>query len=163
MHTAFISIGSNINREHHVTEALNTLEQHFSPLIVSPAYDCEPIGFIGNNFLNLVVEIQCQLTVSELANLLRQIEDNNGRIREGDKFASRTLDLDILTYDDEIGCIDGIELPRGEITQNAFVLQPLADIAANHIHPITQQTYQELWDNYDQSSQKLASIHFKWP
>ncbi|OIQ25882.1 2-amino-4-hydroxy-6-hydroxymethyldihydropteridine diphosphokinase [uncultured Vibrio sp.] len=162
MHTVFVSIGSNIRREHHVTEALNDLQQRFTQLNVSPAYDCEPIGFVGDNFLNLVVGFQCSLRVGELATLLRLIEDNNDRVREGPKFASRTLDLDILTYDDQVGHIEGVELPRGEITHNAFVLRPLADIAANHIHPTTGKTYQQLWDNYDKESQILSESSFTW-
>lgn len=161
MATVYVSIGSNINREHHITASINALNEHFAPLHVSKFYDCEPVGFEGDNFLNLVVGFECDIPVAELANILRQIELDNGRQRETKAYAARTMDIDILLYDDLVGIIDGVELPRGEITEYAFVLRPLVDIAAQQRHPTLDISYQELWDNFDQSSQKTESIPFK--
>lgn len=162
MHKVYLSLGSNINREQHITAALNALNDHFAPLTLSKAYDCEPVGFIGDNFLNLVVGFDCDLSVKALSNVLRNIEDQCGRLRTGPKFSARTLDIDILIYDDLVGVVDGITLPRGEITENAFVLLPLVDVAAKQIHPSLHKTYQEIWQAYDQKSQKLAVIDFAW-
>lgn len=162
MHKVTVSIGSNIHREKHVKNALTELNRLFSPLQLSRAYDCDPVGFCGDNFLNLVVAFECDLEVGELVQVLRSIEDDNGRVREGEKFGSRTLDLDILTYDELIGIIDGVELPRGEIALNAFVLRPLADVIPHDIHPITQLTYQQMWQNYDKESQHVIEASFAW-
>ena len=160
MATVYVSIGSNINREYHVTQALEALETRFAPLNISRYYDCVPVGFEGDNFLNLVVGFECALTVAELASILREIELENGRQRETKAFAARTMDIDILLYDDLVGVIDGVELPRGEITEYAFVLRPLVDIAAQKRHPTLDISYQQLWDNFDQSSQKTQPISF---
>ncbi|WP_261905330.1 2-amino-4-hydroxy-6-hydroxymethyldihydropteridine diphosphokinase [Vibrio fortis] len=161
MATVYLSIGSNINREHHTTEALKALEDSFAPLQISRFYDCVPVGFEGDNFLNLVVGFECDLPVAALAKVLRQIELDNGRQRETKAYAARTMDIDILLYDDLVGIIDGVELPRGEITEYAFVLRPLVDIAPQKRHPTLDISFQQLWDNFDQLSQKTNPIPFK--
>ncbi|UTT87313.1 2-amino-4-hydroxy-6-hydroxymethyldihydropteridine diphosphokinase (plasmid) [Vibrio pelagius] len=160
MTTVYVSIGSNINREYHVTQALEALETRFAPLHISRFYDCVPVGFEGDNFLNLVVGFECDISVADLSKILHQIELDNGRQRQTKAFAARTMDIDILLYDDLVGVIDGVELPRGEITEYAFVLRPLVDIAAQKRHPTLDISYQQLWDNFDQSSQKTQPISF---
>lgn len=162
MHSVYISLGSNINREYHINCALDALDKYFAPLRVSQAYDCEPVGFSGDNFLNLVVGFECIHSIDELAIILRKIEDDNGRVRTGPKFSSRTLDIDILTYDDVVDNVNGVELPRGEITENAFVLLPLSNIAPNELHPELQKTYHQLWQQYDKQHQQLSMIDFSW-
>jgi len=158
----YVSLGSNINRKHHITAALNALDALFSPLVVSDAYDCQPIGFDGDNFLNLVAGFDTSRSVAELSAVLRKIEDDNNRTRTGPKFSSRTLDLDILTYGDAIGVIAGITVPRGEIIENAFVLWPLSDVARDELHPQLKKSYQVLWQEYDKSSQSLSKVDFTW-
>ncbi|CDT85090.1 7, 8-dihydro-6-hydroxymethylpterin-pyrophosphokinase [Vibrio coralliirubri] len=161
MATVYVSIGSNINREHHVTKSLKALNNHFAPLHISNFYDCEPVGFEGDNFLNLVVGFECDLSIAELAKVLHQIELENDRKRETKEYASRTIDIDILLYGNEVGTIDGVELPRGEITEYAFVLRPLVDVAAQERHPTLDISFQHLWNNFDQLSQKTELIPFK--
>ncbi|WP_047045177.1 2-amino-4-hydroxy-6-hydroxymethyldihydropteridine diphosphokinase [Vibrio mexicanus] len=163
MHYVTVSIGSNIDREFYVSKALNALDYFFAPLTISKSYDCVPVGFEGDNFLNLVVGFECSQSVSELAAMLRQIEEESDRVRGGKKFASRTMDLDILTFDDLVGIFDGVELPRGEITENAFVLRPLADVIPDDIHPLTSKTYQQLWREYDKDSQHVTETDYTWP
>ncbi|CDT37962.1 2-amino-4-hydroxy-6-hydroxymethyldihydropteridine diphosphokinase [Vibrio coralliirubri] len=161
MATVYVSIGSNINREHHITESLKALNSRFAPLNISNFYDCEPVGFEGDNFLNLVVGFECDLSIAELAKVLHQIELENDRKRETKEYASRTMDIDILLYGNEVGTIDGVELPRGEITEYAFVLRPLVDVAAQERHPTLDISFQHLWNNFDQLSQKTELIPFK--
>jgi 2-amino-4-hydroxy-6-hydroxymethyldihydropteridine diphosphokinase len=161
MSNVYVSIGSNINREHHITESLKALNKRFAPLRISNFYDCEAVGFEGDNFLNLVVGFDCDLSVSELAKILHQIECDNERKRETKEYASRTLDIDILLYGKQVGNIDGVELPRGEITEYAFVLRPLVDVAAQERHPTLDISFKRLWDNFDQSSQKTEPIPFE--
>ena len=161
MAIVYVSIGSNINREHHVTETLKALNHRFAPLQISQFYDCEPVGFEGDNFLNLVVGFECDLPIAELSKTLHQIESDNGRQRESKEYAARTMDIDILLYGDQVGTIDGVELPRGEITEYAFVLRPLVDLAATANHPILNTSFQELWNGFDQSSQKTDPIPFE--
>lgn len=162
MARVYVSIGSNINRYQHITAALDALDKHFDALIISPVYESKSVGFDGSDFLNLVVGFQTALSVAELATVLRRIEHDNGRRRRGPKFAPRTLDIDILTYDQYTGVIDGILLPRDEITKNAFVLLPLKDIAPDVLHPSLDKTYSQLWQEYNQHSQKLWLVDFNW-
>lgn len=157
----YISIGSNVNRERYVTAALDALSGWFGELIISPVYDSEAVGFDGSPFLNLVVGVDTSLSVAELSQRFKQLEADNGRRRDVPKFSARTLDLDILTYGDEVGRIDGVELPRGEILKNAFVLRPLADIAPEEVHPVCGKSYGQLWREYS-TGQRLWPVDFNW-
>lgn len=160
MPRVYLGLGSNIDRETHIRAALRALEEAFGLLLVSPVYESESVGFAGSHFYNLVVGVDTDLPVGELSALLRGIEDANGRVRSGPKFAPRTLDIDILTYGNACGEIDGVQLPREEILKNAFVLRPLADIAPNDRHPETVRPFLEHWEAYDQTRQKLWPIDF---
>ena len=157
----FISIGSNIEAEHYFNAALKALSTSFSNLCLSSVFESEAVGFDGSNFLNMVVAADTQLDIAQVVAVFKRIEQDNGRKVGAKKFSPRTLDLDLLLYDD---CVVSapVELPRAEITTNAFVLWPLAEIAPNLAHPVEQQTYQTLWDNYDKSQQKLWPIEFYW-
>ncbi|MBA1330900.1 2-amino-4-hydroxy-6-hydroxymethyldihydropteridine pyrophosphokinase, partial [Candidatus Endoriftia persephone str. Guaymas] len=86
---------------------------------------------------------------------LRWIEEKNGRQRESDKFAPRTLDVDLLTYGDVVVDEPGLQLPRDEITRYAFVLLPLSEVAGDEIHPVTGQSYRELWRAFNAPEQRL--------
>ncbi|WP_445355151.1 2-amino-4-hydroxy-6-hydroxymethyldihydropteridine diphosphokinase [Microbulbifer sp. EKSA008] len=163
MAQVYLSLGSNINRAQYIRAALDALTGRFGELQVSRVFESEAVGFQGDNFYNLVVGLQTDLSVGQLALCLRGIEDANGRLRSGPKFSARTLDIDILTYDHLTGTVDGVKLPRGEIVKNAFVLQPLAEIAPEVLHPVEQKTYRQLWNEYDQDSQKLWPVEFIWP
>ena len=74
---------------------------------------------------------------AELARNLRQIEIEHGRPADATRFSARQLDIDILTYDDRVGLIDGVQLPRDEILENAFVLCPLAELSPDALHPVS--------------------------
>lgn len=159
----YLSLGSNVERELHIRQALDALNAEFNNLVMSTVYESESVGFDGDAFYNLVVSIDTDLSVGDLSLLLRQMETDHGRDRSLEKFSSRTLDIDILTYAEYVGVVDGVDLPRKEILTNAFVLMPLAEIAADETHPEAKQSYQQLWDAYDQASQKLWPIEFNWP
>ncbi len=159
--TVHISIGSNIEREHHITAALDALALKFGDLDISTVYESEAVGFDGEHFLNLVVGIQATYSVAELSRIFKKIEADNGRRRGQPRFSARTLDLDILTYGDCTGNVEGVQLPRGEILKNAFVLKPLAEIAPEAVHPVAGKTYRQLWQAYDRD-QKLWPVPFSW-
>ena len=154
---AWLSLGSNIEPERQIPAALTSLREHFGDLVVSPIYESEAVGFDGDNFLNLVVGIMTSLPPRELADRLREIEAEHGRVRGVGKFTSRTLDIDLLTLGDAVVDEEGIQLPRDEILRYAFVLRPLADVAPEERHPQSLRSYGELWADFDQGEQKL------WP
>jgi 2-amino-4-hydroxy-6-hydroxymethyldihydropteridine diphosphokinase len=162
MPEVFVSIGSNIDREYHIAAALDDLADAFGALVLSSVYQSEAVGFGGDDFYNLVAGFRCRASVGDLFSHLRAIEDRHGRRRDGPRFSSRTLDIDILVYDDLVGTVEGVELPRQEILENAFVLLPLAEIAGDRVHPGEKRTYGELWRDYDKSAQKLWPVTFVW-
>ena len=93
---------------------------------------------------------------------LAEIEDAHGRDRSGPRFSSRTLDLDLLLYDDLVLDENGLKLPREEILKNAFVLWPLAEIAPGLVHPVAEKTYAELWADFDKSKETLLPIEYQF-
>ena len=162
MARVFLGIGSNIERERYIVAGLDAIQRLFGDFSHSSVYDGVAIGFDGQPFLNLVVGIQTDLEVAELARQLRAIELEHGRALNATRFSARQLDIDILTYDDRVGNIDGVQLPREEILENAFVLQPLAEMAPSQCHPVNGKAYAELWAEFDQASQQLKCVDFEW-
>jgi len=162
MARVFLGIGSNIERERYIIAGLDAIGRLFGDFRHSSVYDGAAIGFDGQPFLNLVVAIETDLSVAGLAQQLRAIELEHGRAANATRFSARQLDIDILTYDDLVGDIDGVQLPRDEVLENAFVLQPLAEMAPNVCHPVNGKTYAELWGEFDRGSQQLKCIDFEW-
>ena len=162
MALVYLSLGSNIDRERHIGAALDALGKHFGSLEISTVFESVAVGFEGDSFYNLVVGIHSGLAVGEIAKVLKHIEDCNGRDRSAPKFGPRSLDIDILTVDNLAGEIDGIKLPRNEVLKNAFVLQPLAELAADMIHPLTNKTMGQHWQEFDKTSQELWPVKFEW-
>ena len=155
-----ISVGSNIEREHHIRVAIKELRQAFGELMISSVYESEAVGFTGDPFYNLVVGAHTNLSVAECVQCFKQIEDRHGRKRNVARFSGRTLDLDLLTYD-QLVCQQPVQLPRDEITKNAFVLWPMAELVPDQIHPVTGLSYQQLWQQYAKP-QKLWTVPFSW-
>ncbi|MDC1286579.1 2-amino-4-hydroxy-6-hydroxymethyldihydropteridine diphosphokinase [Gammaproteobacteria bacterium] len=145
MARVYVSLGSNVDREIRLRQAVGLLRQYFGDIEISPIYDSAAVGFDGSNFLNLVACFDSPLEVEKVAKAFRDIENQLGRDRSLPKFASRSIDLDILLYDDRILDIPGIRIPRPEILVNAFVLKPLQDIAPQRLHPATGKSYADHW------------------
>ena len=157
-----LSLGSIIDAPNNIRKAVRALRHEFDALKCSSVYESEAIGFVGANFLNLVAIIETTADLSSISSFLKLLEDRFGRNREQPRFSARTLDVDILFYGDEKTKSDEIELPKEEITQYAFVLQPLAELLPDRIHGFTGLTYADLWDEFDQSNQQLWEVDFDW-
>ena len=162
MPRVYISIGSNIERDKNILASLQALEQQFGKLTISSIYESEPVGFTGDTFYNLVVGFNSELEVKDVAKQLRQIELDNGRTRDCQKFSARTLDLDLLLYDDLILNDGRLQIPRDEIEHYAFVLEPLAEIAPTLKHPISHLSYAELWEKFDKTNLKQKRVTPTW-
>ncbi|MGH8338618.1 MAG: 2-amino-4-hydroxy-6-hydroxymethyldihydropteridine diphosphokinase, partial [Gammaproteobacteria bacterium] len=132
----FVGIGSNVEPERRVREAVQGLRQRFGALRISPVYQNPAVGFKGDDFLNLVVTFESSESVTAVHVALDEIESRSGRLRGGPRFAPRTLDLDLLLYGNLISEAP-IRLPRREILNYAYVLKPLADLAPEQNHPLT--------------------------
>lgn len=162
MARVYLGLGSNIERERYITAGLDALHGLFGELGLSSVYDSAAIGFEGAPFLNLVVRMDTPMPVGRLAETLRALEISHGRAPDATRFESRRLDIDILTYDQQVGCFGDVTLPRGEIVYNAFVLRPLAELAPDELHPTLGVSYAELWEAYAEPGQTLFPVAFSW-
>ena len=162
MARVYLGVGSNIERERYMVAGLDALEGLFGEMKLSSVYDSAAIGFQGQPFLNMVVGVDTPLGVGELAQTLRHIEFEYGRPANATRFSARQLDIDILLYDDLVGVVEEVELPRGEILENAFVLCPLAELLPEDLHPVAGRSYEDVWSASDKSSQTLSRVNFQW-
>ena len=143
---AWLGLGSNVNADTHIRAGIGQLKEKFKNIKLSPAYKSTAIGFDGDDFINLVARIETDMQPLELLQYLRDLEDRYNRNRDAPKFSDRTLDIDILLYDDLVLLSPVLELPRAEILKFAHVLKPLADLEPGLIHPTRLQTMADIWD-----------------
>lgn len=143
MAQVYVSLGSNIEPQYHLCACLRDLRHDFPDLCVSSVHETPAVGFSGDAFWNLVVGFTTELTPDALNTYLHTLENRHGRIRTGNKFSPRSLDADLLLYDD-LNLQPEYNLPHHDILTYPFVLYPLAEIAPTVIYPRTQQTLAEL-------------------
>ncbi len=154
-----INIGSNQNRRENITAAIQALKSRFSDIKISSIFQSPTEGFAGDDFYNLGVNARTNLSIQETAEVLRNIEQDQGRDRTQPKFSSRKIDLDLVLYSDVIE--KDANLPRDDILKYAFVLAPLAELNAALIHPVEQQSYQTLWQGFQSSNEyELTQYNF---
>ena len=145
MQDVYVSIGSNIDRRKHIRAALGEMRDAFGELVTSPIYRTPAVGFVGDDFFNLVASFKSDQSPQQIQAELHRIEDEHGRVRTGERFSARTLDIDILLLGDQIVDMPGLSIPRDEIAEYAFVLAPLADIASEVKHPQLNISIAGLW------------------
>jgi 2-amino-4-hydroxy-6-hydroxymethyldihydropteridine diphosphokinase len=156
MARVYLSLGSNVEPIRYLRAALDALHERFGALDVSPAYRSAAVGFDGADFINLAVGLDTDLSPEALNDWLHALEDRNGRRRDVPRYADRTLDVDIVLYDDLVTQGTGhLDIPRKEL-KHAFVLKPITDIAPQLQHPVTGHTMAELWAAFPAESEPLA-------
>lgn len=147
MTQVYVSVGSNIDRDTMIRSCITALANEFSNMEKSAVYESIAVGFDGDNFYNMVVGFDAG-DPWEVIEILHAIEQNHGRIRGEKKFSPRTLDLDLLLFGQMDLRDQGLDVPRCEILQCAFVLGPLAELAPREVHPLAGKNYQQLWSEF---------------
>lgn len=161
-HQVALSLGSNINRYQNINAGLKALYQQFGELHCSPVYESASVGFDGSPFLNMIAVIHTSLSLPELNSSLKRIEDDHGRDRSGPKFSPRTLDIDVVTYGEHCGLVEGIELPRPELFTNAFVTLPLSRLLPEQKVPGRDCSFAQLWQQEGNRQQWLEEVDFRF-
>jgi len=160
MSTAYLGFGSNIDAGKNIASGIAELRERFPGIRLSPAYRSAAVGFEGSDFINLVAAVETDLGPLELRQYLHALEDRHGRARNVPKYSDRTLDVDILLYDDLFLISPLLEIPRDEILTAAHVLKPLADLAPDLLHPVARRTMSELWNASALQGTELVPIEF---
>lgn len=159
---AYLSLGSNVEPERHLRAAIEALRARFGDVVVSPVYRTPAVGFDGPDFLNAAAVIDSDLEPQPLNDWLHALEDAHGRDRAAPRLSDRTLDIDIVLYDERV--LEGagnLRIPRPEL-KHAFVLRPLADIAPHAVVPGTGRTLAQLWAGhaeYGQPGHAVPCLH----
>jgi 2-amino-4-hydroxy-6-hydroxymethyldihydropteridine diphosphokinase len=156
MPIVYLGIGSNLQPEQNMRLAVRELRNRFSLKKTSPVYRNNPYGFSGEPFLNAVVCVETDLNPRQVCRQLDEIHALAGRVRDAQRFCSRTLDVDLLLYDDLIIDEKPVSVPRSDVLQYSFVLKPLADIAPQLRHPVTGKTMSWHWQEFDSNRHPLT-------
>lgn len=158
MARVYLSLGSNQEPHRYLPAAIDALRVRFGTIDVSPAYRSAAVGFEGADFVNLAVGLDTDLAPAELNDWLHALEDRHGRRRDVPRYADRTLDVDIVLYDDLVTQgVGHLDIPRKEL-KHAFVLKPIVDIAPDVRHPVTGKTMREMWANFPVASEPLTVV-----
>jgi 2-amino-4-hydroxy-6-hydroxymethyldihydropteridine diphosphokinase len=160
MAQVYVSVGSNIERQRNIATALQLLTEVYGELQLSSVYESAAVGFDSAPFYNLVLGFSTQQSPQAVQQQLHVIEDRCGRQRTA-SLSARTLDLDLLLYDDRVMADGKLVLPRDDINRYAFVLRPLAEIAGTVRHPVTGVTFADMWAAFDDETQPLTLVD--WP
>ena len=160
-HRVFIALGSNLgDRQAYYRQALERIAGLPDTVIVrrSSQYETQPLGQARNWYLNGVIEIRTGLAAEALLEQLQAIEHALGRVRSTVRWASRSLDLDILFFDAALIDTPRLRVPHPELHKRRFVLEPLCEIAPALFHPRLGRTVAELLAELDDEKQviKLA-------
>ncbi len=160
MHSAYLSLGSNMDPERHLRAAAAALRARFGEVVFSDVVRTTAVGFEGPDFLNAAAIIHTDLDPQSLDAWLHGLETAQGRDRDAPRMSSRTLDIDIVFFDQLVlAATDGshLQIPRPEL-QHAFVLQPLAQIAPDYHHPLNGSTLKALWSQHPRCSSPLPAV-----
>jgi len=158
MSTAWLGLGSNLNAAVNIRAAIAELREQFETIALSPSYTSAAVGFDGDDFINLVARVETDMSPLELRQYLRDLEDRYGRKRDVPKFSDRSMDIDILLYDDLVLYSPLLEIPRAEIVKFAHVLKPLTDLDPDLVHPGERRTLSDIWDSSGLSDKSLVPI-----
>lgn len=156
-----LGLGSNREARENLAACLDALLLRFRDMATSSVFRSRAAGEAGGaDYLNMVVAFECELTLPELHAFTKDVERKLGRGRDAEGAVS--IDIDILLYGELTGRHAGIELPRPQLLEAAWVLWPLAQVAGRRRHPLLKQTYKELWEHFAGDRSGITAVDFEW-
>jgi 2-amino-4-hydroxy-6-hydroxymethyldihydropteridine diphosphokinase len=147
MNKVFLGLGTNLgDRDSNLKEAIVKIEEHIGRLMkASSVYETAPWGFdADDDFLNMVIIVETNLSPYDLLKKIAAIESMQGREKDQDRYSSRVLDIDILFYDDLVIEEKGLKIPHRLMHERRFVMVPLCEIAADFRHPVLKKSMRVL-------------------
>ena len=159
----FVAAGSNVEPQKNLAAACAQIRHTWPDAEFSRAYRNAAVGFEGPEFINLVIGFSAAQPLHSVIEKLRGIETNCGRPRYAPKWASRTMDLDVLLYDDLVEKTPDYTLPRPDLLKRPYMLGPLAELAPGLVHPTAARTIGELWRGFDGGVHAMSPVELRLP
>jgi len=156
MNQTFLLLGGNLGERFTLIEkAKNLLKEKLGKVVrVSSFYETEPWGFEANkNFLNQVILVETAHLPEEVLNICLSVENELGRERTSDSYSSRTMDIDILFFNNEVIKTKKLIIPHPRLHERRFTLEPLTEIAPDYVHPVLKKTVQEILQQCNDDSE----------
>lgn len=146
MSKVYFSIGSNKgNRSGLINEAIDKIDIIIGKVMLkSSIYDTKSWGFNSNNFYNICILVESELTPDLILNKILTIEKDMGRLKKTDQYSDRFIDIDILFFDNMIINSKNLEIPHPRIQLRKFVLTPMLELTPDLIHPILKKSIRQL-------------------
>lgn len=161
MPDVYVAAGSNVRPRQHLTRAIALLREQWPGLVVSQAWANKPVGFEGDDFINLAVGLRTEDGLAQVLERLHAVEAACGRRRDDPKWGPRSMDLDVLLYGDQVGEFPGAILPRPDLVRRPYMLGPLAEIAPQVMHPTLAKTIEELWEAFDSAGHEMRVVNLE--
>ncbi len=158
MASVYLGLGSNIDPEDNLHLGVKELRRRYGDVELSAVYRSPAVGFDGDDFLNLVARFESEDAPLAICEAIEVIHNLSGRDRSGGKWEARTLDIDLLLYNELVVDEPPVRIPRGDILEYSFVLRPMAELAPDLVHPVTGRTMLEHWQAFDAHSQPLELV-----
>ncbi len=159
----YVAAGSNVEPEHNLERACAEIAHTWHDAHFSRAYRNVAVGFEGPDFINLVCGFSAAQPLDSVIARLRAIETQCGRPRFAPKWASRTMDLDVLLYGDLVEKTAEYTLPRPDLLKRPYMLGPLAEIAPDAMHPTAARSIAELWSEFDAGAHLMSPVALRLP
>jgi 2-amino-4-hydroxy-6-hydroxymethyldihydropteridine diphosphokinase len=154
----FVAAGSNLEPEKHLARACAEVRASWPDAVFSRAFRNVAVGFDGPDFINLVMGFSTAQPLDEVITRLRAIETLCGRPRHAPKWASRSMDLDVLLFGDRVEKTSDYTLPRPDLIKRPYMLGPMAEIAPEVVHPTAGKTIGQLWREFDREGHVMSPV-----
>ena len=159
----FVAAGSNVEPERHLEQACAAIARAWPDAHFSRAYRNAAVGFDGPDFINLVTGFTTDEPIDTVIARLRAIETDCGRPRNAPKWASRSMDLDVLLFGARVEKTADYTLPRPDLLKRPYMLGPLAEIAPEVRHPTVGRSIGELWSEFDAAAHLMSPVSLALP